>query len=345
MGDVFGNLDLRLASSELMNISAMFAVQIARSKSGALAYLREHMADADYLTEQGEQMLVWRGAGAARLGLSGQVTEKVYANLLSGLTPDSTPGHQVSLTAGKRKIGAAHFKPSLSAPKSVSVAALVFQDTRLVQATMRRFGPPSTFWKRNVRSREFARTTAWRIERPAISSWPSVTHDSTRPVVIDGQEFVDPQLHSHIAIPNLTYDAKEKQWKAINPLELFKRQALIREVYWHELARRCAALGYEIKNESYGFNLRGYEHLNSRFSKRSDQLDRFREKHNLPDTAKGNAYAAAESRDRKSKRKRPDLLKEWLSQLTDEEKKSTYNRPAGAIVIERGIEEVKKSLD
>jgi hypothetical protein len=71
----------------------MFAIQIARSKSGALAYLREHMSNADYLTEQGEQMLVWQGAGANRLGLSGQVTEKVYANLLSGLTPDSTPGN------------------------------------------------------------------------------------------------------------------------------------------------------------------------------------------------------------------------------------------------------------
>jgi len=74
----------------------MFAIQIARSKSGALAYLREHMSNADYLTEQGEQMLVWQGAGANRLGLSGQVTEKVYANLLSGLTPDSTPCNQVS---------------------------------------------------------------------------------------------------------------------------------------------------------------------------------------------------------------------------------------------------------
>ena len=49
----------------------MFAIQIARSKSGALAYLREHMSNADYLTEQGEQMLVWQGTGATRLGLPG----------------------------------------------------------------------------------------------------------------------------------------------------------------------------------------------------------------------------------------------------------------------------------
>ena len=105
----------------------MFAIQIARSKSGALAYLREHMSNADYLTEQGEQMLVWQGAGANRLGLSGQVTEKVYANLLSGLTPDSTPGNEVSLTARQKKDRRCAFQAVLSAPKSVSVAALVFE--------------------------------------------------------------------------------------------------------------------------------------------------------------------------------------------------------------------------
>ncbi len=293
----------------------MFAVQIARSKSGALAYLREHMADADYLTEQGEQMLVWQGAGAARLRLNGQVTEKVYANLLSGLTPDSTPGHQVSLTARQKKDRRCAFQAVLSAPKSVSVAALVFQDARLVQAHNEAVRSTLNVLEKECALTRVRKNGSMEDRKTGNLIMAMVTHDSTRPVVIDEKEFVDPQLHSHIAIPNLTYDGKEKQWKALNPLELFKRQALIREVYWHELARRCAGLGYQIKNESYGFNLAGYEHFNARFSKRSDQLDRYREAHALPNTAKGNAYAAAESRDRKSKRKRHDLLKEWLSQM------------------------------
>jgi conjugative relaxase-like TrwC/TraI family protein len=320
----------------------MFAVQIARSKSGALAYLREHMADADYLTEQGEQMLVWQGAGAARLGLSGQVTEKVYANLLSGLTPDSTPGHQVSLTARQKKDRRCAFQAVLSAPKSVSVAALVFQDARLVQAHNEAVRSTLNVLEKECALTRVRKNGSMEDRKTGNLIMAMVTHDSTRPVVIDGEEFVDPQLHSHIAIPNLTYDAKEKQWKAVNPLELFKRQALIREIYWHELARRCAGLGYQIKNESYVFNLAGYEHFNARFSKRSDQLDRYREKHALPNTAKGNAYAAAESRDRKSKRKRPDLLKEWLSQMTDEEKRKVPGPGAGAMVIQRGIEELRK---
>jgi hypothetical protein len=169
-----------------------------------------------------------------------------------------------------------------------------------------------------------------------------VTHDSTRPVVIDGKEFVDPQLHSHIAIPNLTYDAKEKQWKALNPLELFKRQALIREVYWHELAKRCVVLGYELKHESYGFNLCGYEIFNGRFSKRSEQMDRYREAHALADDARGNAYAAAESRDRKSKRQRTDLLGEWRSQISDDERCRVPGPTGKGTVIQREIDDLRK---
>jgi conjugative relaxase-like TrwC/TraI family protein len=319
----------------------MFAVQIARSKSGALAYLREHMANADYLTEQGEQMLVWHGSGAGRLGLRGQVTEKVYANLLSGLTPDSTARNQVSLTARQKKDRRCAFQAVLSAPKSVSVAALVFGDARLVEAHN---GAVQATLK--VLESECALTRvrkAGRMEDRKTGNliMAVVTHDSTRPVVVEGKEFIDPQLHSHIAIPNLTYDAREKQWKAVNPLDLFKRQALIREIYWHELARRCAALGYGIKQEEYGFNLAGYEHFNPRFSKRSDQIDRYREEHGLSNTARGNAFAAAESRDRKSKRQRSDLVKEWRSQITSSEQANLPRPSAPTEVIRRSVEEVR----
>ena len=320
----------------------MFAVQIVRSKSGALAYLREHMSDADYLTQQGEQMLVWQGSGTTRLGLAGQVTEKVYANLLSGLTPDSTPRDQVSLTARQKKDRRCAFQAVLSAPKSVSVAALVFGDARLVQAHNEAVRATLNVIEKECALTRVRKNGSMEDRKTSNLIMAVVTHDSTRPVVIEGKEFIDPQLHSHIAIPNLTYDASESQWKAVNPLALFKRQALIREVYWHELAKRCTALGYTIKNENYGFNLAGYEHFNARFSKRSDQLDQYREKHGLGNTAKGNAYAAAESRDRKSKRQRSDLLQEWHSQITADEKKWVAGPGTGVPVIQRGIDELRK---
>jgi conjugative relaxase-like TrwC/TraI family protein len=320
----------------------MFAVQIARSKSGALAYLREHMADADYLTEQGEQMLVWHGAGATRLGLHGKVTEAVYANLLSGLTPDSSPKARLSLTARQKKDRRCAFQAVLSAPKSVSVAALVFEDVRLVQAHDEAVRATVAVMERECALTRVRKGGSMEDRKTGNLIMAIVTHDSTRPVIIDEREFVDPQLHSHIAIPNLTYDAKERQWKALNPLELFKRQALIREVYWHELAKRCVALGYELKQESYGFNLCGYEIFNGRFSKRSEQMDRYREAHALPDSARGNAYAAAESRDRKSKRLRTDLLGEWQSQVSDDERRKVPGPTAKGTVIRREIDELRQ---
>ena len=246
------------------------------------------------------------------------------------------------MTARQKRDRRCAFQAVLSAPKSVSVAALVFEDARLVQAHNEAVRATLTVLEKECALTRVRKNGSMEDRKTGNLIMAVVTHDSTRPVIIDEKEYIDPQLHSHIAIPNLTYDAREKQWKAVNPLELFKRQALIREVYWHELARRCVVLGYGIKNESYGFNLVGFKQFNARFSKRSDQLDQYREKHGLANTAKGNAYAAAESRDRKSKRQRPDLLKEWLSQITAEEKKQVPGPGTGVVVIQRKIEELTK---
>ena len=54
---------------------------------GAMDYFREHMAVGDYLSQEGQSEMTWVGAGAGRLGLSGQCDLVHFENLCRGLHP------------------------------------------------------------------------------------------------------------------------------------------------------------------------------------------------------------------------------------------------------------------
>ena len=80
----------------------------------------------------------WAGRGAEELGLKGPVDPDAFKAILEGRVPD---GSETRL--GRRgKNGEFHHRPgrdlTFSAPKSVSLAALVGGDARIVEAPMTR---------------------------------------------------------------------------------------------------------------------------------------------------------------------------------------------------------------
>ena len=83
---------------------------------------------------------VWIGKGAEALGLEGPVDPDTFKDVLAGKVPDGS-GHR--LGRKDRDGGIAH-RPgrdfTFSAPKSVSLAALVGGDRRIVAARPRRGG-------------------------------------------------------------------------------------------------------------------------------------------------------------------------------------------------------------
>ena len=90
-------------------------------------------------SKEAEQAATWFGRGAESLGLSGQVDDALFTRILDGQTfrlqgeslePDRLMGRMID--------GERHHRAGLdltfSAPKSVSVAALVYKDERLIEA-------------------------------------------------------------------------------------------------------------------------------------------------------------------------------------------------------------------
>lgn len=91
----------------------------------------------------------------------------------------------------------------------------------------------------------------------------------------DASRDLDPQLHVHAVLANVTWNADRKKWMALQPAEMLRASPCLRQVLFRELAGRLCQLGYETYGmNSKGFLVRGVEHLRERFSKRAHQVER-----------------------------------------------------------------------
>jgi len=183
----------------------------------------------------------WYGKGAAALGLAEGNADRVFGDLLRGKLPNGVeiPGGQ----GGKRRAGT---DLTISAPKSVSIAALVYGDQRVIEAHQAAVRAALDAAEKYVQAREVgpegktvAVTTGNMVAR-------TVLHDTSRSA--------DPNLHTHCVIINATQTAGGG-WKALENRELFRSQRELDTVYKSELAVRVAELGYQLRHTKNGFEL------------------------------------------------------------------------------------------
>jgi conjugative relaxase-like TrwC/TraI family protein len=224
----------------------------------------------------------WQGRLAAPLGLAGAVSADDFSKLSQGQHPETgeqlvrqraSYGYQdVDGKIIKTMEHRAGWDATFSAPKSVSLTALVGGDDRAREAhrdsvrialeqlehyTQARIGgnhPPETTGK----------FVAAKFE-----------HDTARPV--DG--YVAPQLHTHAVIFNLT-EREDGQPRAVQPQSLFDSQQFATAVYQSELTFRLKELGYEITvGRSGAPEVKGYsqEYLDAS-SPRSQQIREYLER-------------------------------------------------------------------
>src|SRR6201996_3556262 len=232
--------------------------------SHALNYFKMHMAGDDYLTEQGQAEMVWVGEGAKQLGLDGTVQKDHFRPLCEGKHPIT--GEKL----GHRERGPVKrvcFFGQVSPPKDVSIAYLVGGDERI-----------AGWWKEAVNEtvKEIEAVTATRIRKADIEDQDRYTGNMVAAVVThEASRALDPQLHSHICVMNITYDHVEQQWKAVQPEAFYKYQSFFREVCYNKLAQRMTEAGYELEDErKIGFTVKGVPvELRKTFSKRREEIE------------------------------------------------------------------------
>jgi conjugative relaxase-like TrwC/TraI family protein len=243
----------------------------------AESYFKEHLRVGDYYMEGQTVLGEWMGESAQKLGLSGITTEKDFLNLCRNVNPQT--GEQLTPRMnGKRismdKNGVAHeyanrrvfFDFTISPPKSVSIAALVGTDKRIIEAHDKAVRLAMSQFEVFAASR-VRLDGQYDYRRTANLVGAVFRHDTSRAL--------DPHLHSHCILLNATYDAKENRWKALEMCEMFPAQKFIENVYYHELVKSLQKFGYRVQNNPRGdFEIEGVSKgLIERFSKRHREID------------------------------------------------------------------------
>jgi conjugative relaxase-like TrwC/TraI family protein len=223
-------------------------------------------------TVQGE----WQGQLAEKYGLAGAVSADEFHRLSEGQHPqtgEQLVQHRQSFeyqdANGKTIKSVEHragWDATFSAPKSVSLTALVGGDSRVREAHSMAV---------TTALGELERYTQARLggNRPAESTGQFIVakfeHDTSRPV--DG--YAAPQLHTHAVIFNVTERA-DGTTRALQPQSLFESQQFATAVYQSELTFRLRDLGYEIAPGRSGApEIKGYaqEYLDAS-SQRQNQI-------------------------------------------------------------------------
>ena len=267
-------------------------------------------------TIQGE----WHGKLAEDFGLSGAVGAEEFARLSEGQHPES--GNQLVLhrvvheyknAEGNMVSPVEHragWDATFSAPKSISLTALVGGDDRVREAHREAV---------NVALNELERYTQARIggNSPAETTGKFAAakfeHDTARPV--DG--YAAPQLHTHVVVFNMT-ERDDGRMRALQPHSLFESQQFATAVYQSHLTYKLRSLGYEIEPGKSGApDIKGYtqEYLDAS-SPRRQQIEEALSRSGFagPEAAQ---IAAHNTRDKKAILS-PDQILAAHKQIADE---------------------------
>jgi conjugative relaxase-like TrwC/TraI family protein len=244
----------------------------------------------------------WQGQLAEKYGLTGAIDAQHFARLSEGQNPHTaeqlvhhrkaqeyTTADGTTVKPVEHRAG---WDATFSAPKSVSLTALVGGDDRVREAHRQAVTIALTELERYTQARVGGNNAAETTGKFIVAKFE---HDTARPV--DG--YAAPQLHTHAVIFNMT-ERSDGSTRALQPQGYFDSQQFATAVYQSELTYRLRNLGYQIEAGKSGApDVKGYtaEYLEASSPRRQQIEDAIaRSGFSGPEAAE---IAAHNTRDRK----------------------------------------------
>lgn len=229
-----------------------------------------------YYKQNGAVAGEWQGQLASKMGLSGAVSPEQFTRLTDGQHP-VTGEQMVKLRTAQEYKNAdgtitkavehrAGWDGTFSAPKSVSLTALVGGDERVRQAHSEAVTAAVAELERYTQARIGGNNPAETTGRFVAAKFE---HDTARPV----EGYAAPQLHTHVFIMNMT-ERENGTIRALQERGMFDTQNYATAVYQSALTYKLRDLGYEIEAGKSGApEIKGYsqEYLDAS-SPRSQQI-------------------------------------------------------------------------
>lgn len=275
--------------------------------------------DNYYSREEGLQQSEWWGKGAQKMNLADGVDGMQFSDLLQGKLPNGE-------ILGKMVDGQIKHRPgwdlTFSAPKSVSIMALVGGDARLMTAHREAVGIALSHIEQSCGQARIKLNGQMAYQNTGNIIGALYHHDLSRAK--------DPQMHTHSVIMNMTQRTDGKWRSLASSVGRYNEQTTTEvngfiervrhhnryysKVYEAELAFRVKQLGYEIKNDTSSgiFEIADIpREVIDHFSKRRHDIEAMLEDKGLSG-GKAAAVATLSTRDDKSEVDREQLKKEWI---------------------------------
>lgn len=289
----------------------MLRMTQSKSADQAKSYYVSGLSREDYYTERQELKGHWHGKGAELLGLSGEVGSDEFYDLCD----NRDPATNAPLTPRTKEVRTVGYDINFHCPKSVSAVYAHNKDERIIGALRGAVGETMREIEAEMQTR--VRIGGAQEERfTGNMVWAEFVHMTARPV--DGKP--DPHLHAHCFAFNATYDQVEERWKAGHFGDI-KRDAPYYEAAFHaRLAGNIRDLGYDVAAKGKFWEIEGVpQSVIDKFSQRREQIEALAERLGITDAAEKDRLGAS-SREKKVKTSMEELLAEWASRLTPEEK-------------------------
>ncbi|HEX4045775.1 MAG TPA: MobF family relaxase, partial [Gammaproteobacteria bacterium] len=299
----------------------MLSTNVIKSVDKAGHYFSQQ--DNYYTHEEGLEHSEWWGRSAEKLNLYGKVNGKQFTDFLQGKLPS---GEQL----GKVVEGAIKHRPgwdlTFSAPKSVSILALIGGDKRLIEAHREAVSEALSYVEKNC-------------SQARIKSAGEIKHQNTNNLVAslfhhDLSRAKDPQLHTHSVVMNMT-ERSDGKWRSLaSQIGKYGETAqgevngfiervrhhnrFFSKVYEAELAYRVKQLGYEITTDTKSgiFEIKGVpKEVIQCFSKRRAEIETELAYKGLSG-GKAAAIATLNTRDAKNEVDRVLLKEKWDQQIS-----------------------------
>jgi conjugative relaxase-like TrwC/TraI family protein len=270
----------------------MLRITTSHSAKGAEKYFDVALKQGDYYTKG---VGTWGGKGAEILGLKGEVDRKDFVALANNRVP-GTLGKRLTARMNKtrlekvvdKKTGLPVVDPetgeaekrevsnrragydfTFSVPKSVSLYLALNEDKALEMMIAEALDETMAAIENRMETK--VRKGYQQDSRVSPNMvYAKFIHRETRPV--DG--IPDPHYHIHVFAMNATFDAVEKEWKALEVGGTVGDRVFYEAHFHHRLASKLDASGYGIRRTDSHFELASVSReLVEKFSKRTRRIE------------------------------------------------------------------------
>lgn len=283
----------------------MLSFSQVKSAGSAGNYYTEK--DNYYVTDSMEER--WQGKGAEALGLEGKVDKQVFTGLLQGKLPDGSDLTWMQDGVNKHRPG---YDLTFSAPKSVSMLAMLGGDKRLIDAHNRAV---------TVALNQVESLAGTRVQKDGVSETvltgnliiARFNHDTSR-----AQE---PQIHTHSVVINATQNGDKWQTLASDTVgktgfseNLLANRIALGKIYQSALRADVESMGYKTVDAGKHGMWEMKDVPVEAFSTRSQEL---REAAGPDASLKSRDVAALDTRRSKEAIDPAEKMVEWMNTLKE----------------------------